>query len=387
MEIYGGSCLPLTGGTLTGAITFAPSSGTSFTTEILDITALDSNATLFRSGVGVFTGVNGTDPKPNNVWAIGWNMQNGNGPSVAGQPVVGISLERYYAAGGLGTNASELHLTSWTTGGVEQRVFTSNIRHDGSLVGTTMMADTLTLIDRSNASPFQFGIANKRLSFTLSAYQLFDVNNTAVAQQRNGAGNSFINLPYFGSDDRLIISGSFRSIADTPTTGSFSNQHAYIQSTSLAANGVLLRGLLPTVAGDANAFYFTGNVSANLFGVISNGTTGNRGARAVLQLSTTSTGGNPEVWYNNGSQNWMHGLDYTDNHFKIGTDHVGNSVKFDLDTSGNLILSGGAVFSPGSSRTPASNGQVTFELTSNTTLTFKAKGSDGTVRSGAVTLS
>jgi hypothetical protein len=42
--------------------------------------------------------------------------------------------------------------------------------------------------------------------------------------------------------------------------------------------------------------------------------------------------------------------------------------------------------SPGSSVTPATNGQVTFELTSNTTLTFKAKGSDGTVRSGTVTL-
>lgn len=42
---------------------------------------------------------------------------------------------------------------------------------------------------------------------------------------------------------------------------------------------------------------------------------------------------------------------------------------------------------PGSSVTPANNGDVTFELTSNTTLTIKAKGSDGTVRSGTVTLS
>jgi hypothetical protein len=53
----------------------------------------------------------------------------------------------------------------------------------------------------------------------------------------------------------------------------------------------------------------------------------------------------------------------------------------------NLIFSGGAHFSPGASQTPANNGQVTFELTNNTTLTFKAKGSDGTVRSGTVTLS
>lgn len=37
-------------------------------------------------------------------------------------------------------------------------------------------------------------------------------------------------------------------------------------------------------------------------------------------------------------------------------------------------------FKPGSSVTPANIGDVTAELTNNTTLTFKAKGSDGVVR-------
>lgn len=44
-------------------------------------------------------------------------------------------------------------------------------------------------------------------------------------------------------------------------------------------------------------------------------------------------------------------------------------------------------FRPGASQTPSNNGDVTFELTNNTTLTIKAKGSDGTVRSGTLTLS
>ena len=43
-------------------------------------------------------------------------------------------------------------------------------------------------------------------------------------------------------------------------------------------------------------------------------------------------------------------------------------------------------FRPGSSVTPSNNTDVVFELTSNTTFTIKAKGSDGTVRSGTVTL-
>jgi hypothetical protein len=51
-----------------------------------------------------------------------------------------------------------------------------------------------------------------------------------------------------------------------------------------------------------------------------------------------------------------------------------------------IDVTGAIVFSPGSSVTPANNGEVTFELTDNTTLTIKAKGSDGTVRTATVTL-
>lgn len=42
---------------------------------------------------------------------------------------------------------------------------------------------------------------------------------------------------------------------------------------------------------------------------------------------------------------------------------------------------------PAASVTPTVNGEVTFQLTSNTQLTFKVKGSDGVVRSASVTLS
>lgn len=51
-----------------------------------------------------------------------------------------------------------------------------------------------------------------------------------------------------------------------------------------------------------------------------------------------------------------------------------------------MIYSGNITLSPASSVTPANNGEVTFELTNNTTLTLKAKGSDGNVRAVALTL-
>ena len=39
------------------------------------------------------------------------------------------------------------------------------------------------------------------------------------------------------------------------------------------------------------------------------------------------------------------------------------------------------------SATPDNNGEIAIERTSNTSLTFKLKGTDGTVRSGSITLS
>jgi len=64
---------------------------------------------------------------------------------------------------------------------------------------------------------------------------------------------------------------------------------------------------------------------------------------------------------------------------------TGGTERWRADSSG-LDISGAIEFNPGASVTPADNGDVVFELTNNTTLTIKAKGSDGTVRSVALTL-
>jgi hypothetical protein len=81
----------------------------------------------------------------------------------------------------------------------------------------------------------------------------------------------------------------------------------------------------------------------------------------------------------------------------VGTDHVWlrnpeallslASTWTGLQTFSAGITVGGALrVSPGASVTPVINGQVTFELTNNTTLTFRARGSDGVVRAGALAL-
>jgi len=63
-----------------------------------------------------------------------------------------------------------------------------------------------------------------------------------------------------------------------------------------------------------------------------------------------------------------------------------------LHVAGTFSTTGASTFgavtlSPAASATPASNGQLTFEATSNTSLTIKMRGTDGTVRSVVLTLS
>lgn len=67
----------------------------------------------------------------------------------------------------------------------------------------------------------------------------------------------------------------------------------------------------------------------------------------------------------------------TDSSYDLGSDALRVRVVYGDDIE----------LRPSASRTPASNGDLSIQATSNTSLTFKLKGSDGTVRSGSVTLS
>jgi hypothetical protein len=60
-----------------------------------------------------------------------------------------------------------------------------------------------------------------------------------------------------------------------------------------------------------------------------------------------------------------------------------------LDRTGNLEFKSGTtiVLNPAASVTPAANGNLVIQATSNTSLAFKLRGSDGVVRSGSIALS
>jgi hypothetical protein len=77
-------------------------------------------------------------------------------------------------------------------------------------------------------------------------------------------------------------------------------------------------------------------------------------------------------------------IEWSSGYLNLRTEKAGTGSNRDLRlhaTSGIIVFVG-----LGSSITPEFNGDLVMQATSNTSLTFKYKGSDGTVRSGSVTL-
>jgi hypothetical protein len=124
---------------------------------------------------------------------------------------------------------------------------------------------------------------------------------------------------------------------------------------------------------------------------------------AAITLETPATGYGKVAFANpNGGE--VGGIEYS--HASNAMDFFANSVaQMRLESTATLrpsvngvgllgrvayrwqnVYSQNIVLSPPASVTPANNGDVTFQLTSDTQLTIKVKGSDGTVRSASLTL-
>ena len=76
------------------------------------------------------------------------------------------------------------------------------------------------------------------------------------------------------------------------------------------------------------------------------------------------------------------GLYYNDGNVGLGT----TTPTSKLSVVGDSLFTGIATVGLGTTSTPPSNSQMSFELTSNTNLRVKVRGTDGVLRSGNITL-
>lgn len=65
---------------------------------------------------------------------------------------------------------------------------------------------------------------------------------------------------------------------------------------------------------------------------------------------------------------------------------AGVNADFIVDSAGKLKVLSPLSWTPAATHTPTVNGELAVEMTSNTLLTFRLRGTDGTVRSATLTL-
>lgn len=99
-------------------------------------------------------------------------------------------------------------------------------------------------------------------------------------------------------------------------------------------------------------------------------------------------GYNGSAYIQGGNFRFLASDDAGNSTFELKT-RVANTLgtRIRVDTNGHVDIGSGLTWTPRTTVTPLANGELTVEATNDTTLTFKYKGSDGTVRTGTLTLS
>lgn len=105
--------------------------------------------------------------------------------------------------------------------------------------------------------------------------------------------------------------------------------------------------------------------------------------RGELQIDSSNS---PLRFYTAGTAKWSFLNDFASaGQFSL-YDHAAGAAAVTYTSGGPVTFAGDVVLSPPASATPANNGQMTFQLTNNTTLEIRVKGSDGVVRKAVLTL-
>jgi hypothetical protein len=131
-----------------------------------------------------------------------------------------------------------------------------------------------------------------------------------------------------------------------------------------------------TITGNPDSYL--GTVTADYF--IGNGS----GLSGIGGANIGAAGLNGQVQYNDGSLGGASQLYYDDINNRVG---IGTSIPTSkLHVVGNTLITGITTVGLGTTSSP-SNSQLTFELTSDTNLRVRVRGTDGVIRSTNLTLS
>ena len=204
----------------------------------------------------------------------------------------------------------------------------------------------------------------------------------------------------YGIDSRTTAAAALGVGVVGATTGATKGFGVFGSADGTDPTAAMFRGGISGVAGGFTNGASTGDIlvgydnATPVFWVENGGdtTVKNVGATGKITLTNSSGNANLELSANGGTSASIKTTNNVSlilgaNNADVMTFSTGGSVGINESVPDyRLDVNGTFGFSPGASVTPVDNGDVVFELTSNTSLTVKAKGSDGTVRSVVLTL-
>ena len=295
--------------------------------------------------------------------------------------------------------------TVWTTCGASDN--TPCIEIDGAPAGGAQVAAGCSIVDNLLEVPnYAYGIALDHAQRNYLRNTFYDSTAKTVAAYKLGAGAVYNRIDETYTSCELladsssgntnvvsrISQGTYSYHGPTDFTDTSYATKAYkiaayggsdavlVQPAAAKADGVALLRVSRSAAEGTNP-------SQDNFKVMNGGEIRLAGAWFQVNGNKWISQGNAGAGQNmtwdsgpGGSYNDIRG--YAIRHY----DHTGALCATLTSAATGWVIAKPITWKPAASQTPVNNGDLTFEATSNTSLTVKLKGSDGTVRSVVLTL-
>src|SRR5262245_47383264 len=161
-------------------------------------------------GLGSFHGTYGPNPntgdpdRPDQAFALGWNVKNDGSAELQGEPALMWRFEDYYNP--FGTQSfMESHLQYVNANGAIFRPYGLQIDRGTDYTAIAESADAWSYLDRSGQTQYLKAMPGLFLLLNRTSLISYSNNHSTAFQMLNAAGTATIRLPYVNSQDQTVV--------------------------------------------------------------------------------------------------------------------------------------------------------------------------------------